>query len=146
MYLILYVILSCFALVTVLPMPADAAGSAVSRQVDVVLAKPGQKIPLGPGHYFTYGFVKPPKIGTAIMKVEIFTNNGKPDTSFTVTGDADMPSMRGAHAAGEQKFSLSKQGVYLLPISLVMPGDWEIRFTFAQKSNTILRGRYLFDL
>lgn len=146
MQLFLCAILSCFALVTVLPMPANAAVSAVGQQEYAVLAKPGQKIPLGPGHYFTYGFAKPPKMGTAIMKVEIFTNNGKPDTSFTVTGDADMPSMRGAHAAGEKKFALSKKGVYLLPVSLVMLGDWEIRFTFAQKGKTILRGLYLFDL
>jgi hypothetical protein len=111
-----------------------------------VLAKPGEKIPLGARHYFIYGFDKQPKIGTVIMRVEIFTRDGKRDTSFTVKGDADMPSMRGAHAAGDKDFALSSKGVYLLPVRLVMPGDWEVAMTFLQQGTVVLRGVYLFDI
>jgi hypothetical protein len=111
-----------------------------------LLSKPGEKIPLGPIHYFTYGFVKSPKIGVAIMRVEIFTRDGVRDTSFSVKGDADMPSMRGAHASGDKDFSLSAKGQYLLPVRLVMPGDWEVSFTFLKDGKKMLRGVYLFDL
>jgi hypothetical protein len=110
------------------------------------LPKPGTKVPIDANCHFTYGFVKEPKIGTAIMRVEVFTRDGKRDTSFLVKGDADMPSMRGAHSAGEKEFSLSGNGVYLLPVRLVMPGDWEIRFTFVKDGRVVFRGAYLFDL
>jgi hypothetical protein len=110
------------------------------------LPKPGEKAPLGADHYFIYGFVQAPKLGTAIMKVEIFTTDGRPDTTFVVKGDADMPSMRGAHATGDRNFQISAKGAYLLPIPLVMPGDWEVRFTFEKDDTLVLRGVYLFDL
>jgi hypothetical protein len=111
-----------------------------------ILPKPGEKIPLGADHYFIYGFDKPPKIGMAIMRVEIFTRAGKRDTSFIVKGDSDMPSMRGAHSAGEKEFSLSAKEVYLLPVRLVMPGDWEVTFSFVRKEKVVFRGAYLFDI
>jgi hypothetical protein len=80
------------------------------------------------------------------MRVEIFSLNGVHDTSFVVKGDADMPSMRGAHTAGDKDFSLSAKGIYLLPVRLVMPGDWEVSFTFMKEGKPVLRGVYLFDL
>lgn len=126
--------------------PVLAAGPASGQADYPTLPKPGQKVPLGPDHHFTYGFTKDPKLGTAVMRVEIFTKDGKRDTSFTVQGDADMPSMRGAHSSGPKAFALSNKGVYLLPVQLVMPGDWEIRFTFLKNGKPVLRGAYLFDL
>lgn len=118
-----------------------------SGQVDYpTLSKPGRKVPLGKDHYFTYGFTQQPKLGTAVMRVEVFTQDGKRDTTFAIQGDADMPSMRGAHSSGPKAFALSKKGAYLLPVQLVMPGDWEIRFTFLKNGQAVLRGAYLFDL
>lgn len=111
-----------------------------------VLPKSGERIPLGSKHYFTYAFTKPPKLGSAIMRVEIFTHDGVRDTSFVVKGGADMPSMRGAHSSGDQDFALSAKGVYLLPVRLVMPGDWEVCFTFLKGGKAVLRGSYLFNL
>jgi hypothetical protein len=78
--------------------------------------------------------------------VEIFSRDGVRDTSFVVKGNADMPSMRGAHSTGDKDFVLSAKSVYLLPISLVMPGDWEVLFTFIRDGKTVLRGAYPFDL
>lgn len=128
------------------PPPASAAPAAAATAVYQPLPKPGKKIPLGTGHYFIYGFDKAPKLGMAIMKVEIFDNKGNRDTSFVVKGDADMPSMRGAHSSGDKDFSISAKGAYLLPVRLVMPGDWEIRFTFTKNGTAPFRGAYLFDL
>ena len=128
-----------------LPAPLFAANSSAAV-VYQPLPKPGEKIPLDGDYYFTYGFSTQPKLGTAIMRVDIFNRAGKRDTSFVVKGDADMPSMRGAHASGDQNFSLSAKGVYLLPVRLVMPGDWEVRFTFMKQDKVVFRGAYLFDL
>ena len=125
---------------------AAPGGSIAAADDYTVLAKPGQKVPLGEDRYFVYGFTEAPKLGTAIMKVEIFSRDGRRDTSFLVKGDVDMPSMRGAHSTGNKAFSLSAKGVYLLPVSLVMPGEWEFRFTFEQNGKTVLRGAYLFSV
>jgi hypothetical protein len=123
-----------------------AATSPAAKLVYQPLPKPGEKIALDANYYFTYGFEKPPKLGMAIMRVEIFNHDGKRDTSFVVKGDADMPSMRGAHSNGEKEYSLSAKGVYLKPVRLVMPGDWEITFTFVKKGKVVFRGAYQFDL
>jgi YHS domain-containing protein len=126
---------------------AMAGGNAASVKNDYrPLPKPGVKIPLGSDHYFTYGFTSIPKLGSAIMKVEIFTRDGKRDTVFRVSGDLDMPSMRGAHSTGNRDFAVSAKGFYLLPVQLVMPGDWEMRLIFEKNGSSILHGAYLFDL
>ena len=130
---------SAARLVAAAPAPTAKAGYQL-------LAKPGEKIALDSDSYFIYGFEKQPKLGVAIMKVEIFNRNGKRDTSYIVKGDADMPSMRGAHSNGEKAYSLSAKGAYLKPVRLVMPGDWEVTFVFEKNGKVVLRGAYLFDL
>jgi hypothetical protein len=110
------------------------------------MAEPGKKVPFGTGYYLIYGFDKKPKLGTEIMKVEIFDTQGKKVTSFDVKGDADMPSMRGAHGTGDKPFALSKKGDYLLPIPIVMPGDWEVRVTVLKEGKIVFRGRYNFNV
>jgi hypothetical protein len=138
------------------PLPLDAAdpsGSRSTKAKDAVteripdyspLAAPGQKVAIGSGYYLIYGFDKKPKLGTVIMKVEIFNLEGRKDTSLEVKADAGMPSMRGAHETGDRPFVLSKKGDYLLPINIVMPGDWEIRLTIIQDGKSIFRARYNF--
>lgn len=128
------------------PRPVSAAPPPAVKAGYQVLPKPGEKISLDGGSYFTYGFDKQPKLGVAIMKVEIFSRDGKRDTSYVVKGDADMPSMRGAHSDGEKVYSLSAKGTYLKPVRLVMPGDWEVTFVFEKKGKVVFRGAYLFDL
>lgn len=128
------------------PLPVVAANSTTVPADYQILPKPGGKIPLGSGHYFIYDFVKPPKLGACVMRLEIFTNQDLRDTSFVVKGDVDMPSMRGTHTTGDRPFVLSAKGVYLLPVPIVMPGDWEFRFTFEKEGKTVFRGAYLFDI
>jgi len=126
--------------------PVFAASAPETKVVYKTLPKPGEKVSLDADHYFTYGFDRQPKLGAAIMRVEIYSRDGKRDTSYVVKGDADMPSMRGAHSTGDKAFSLSKKGVYLLPVQLVMPGDWEVRLTFEKNGKPVFRGAYLFDI
>lgn len=139
-------VLLTFCLTVEAPLALFAAPPPVANVVYSALPKPGEKIPINADYYFIYGFSSQPKLGTAIMKVEIFNRDGKRDTSFVVRGDADMPSMRGAHSTGDKDLALSAKGVYLLPVRLVMPGDWEIRFTFLKNETAVFHGVYLFDL
>jgi hypothetical protein len=110
------------------------------------MAKPGKSVPLPDGGYFLYGFDKTPKLGMIIIKVAIFNKEGKRDSSFVLKADAGMPSMRGAHETGERPFTLSKKGDYLLPVNIVMPGDWEIKLTITKAGKVVFRGSYQFDV
>jgi hypothetical protein len=112
----------------------------------VAMPGPGKKVQIGNGGYLIFGFDKKPQMGTVIMKVEVYAQDGKKDTSLEVLADSGMPSMRGAHEAGDQPFKLSQKGDYLLPISIVMPGDWEIRLTIKREGKVVFRGRYNFDV
>jgi hypothetical protein len=126
-------------------MKADAGGAG---QAPVFAAMPGtgKNVPIENGGYLIYGFDKKPKMGTVIMKVEAYTTDGKRDTSLEVLADSGMPSMRGAHETGDQPFKLSRKGEYLLPVNIVMPGDWEIRLTIKKGGKVIFRGSHKFDV
>jgi hypothetical protein len=128
------------------PEKMNMAAVASKAPDSAAMPDPGKKVAIGDGYYLVYGFDKKPKLGTIIMKVDIFTADGAKDTSYAVRADAGMPSMRGAHETGERPFQLSKKGSYLLPISIVMPGDWEIRLSVLKGGQVIFRGRYNFDI
>ena len=119
---------------------------AEQKPVFLPMPDPGKKVPIGNGYYLIYGLDKRPKLGTVIMKVEVFTGEDKKDTTLELKADAGMPSMGGAHETGDKAFTLSKKGDYLLPINIVMPGDWEIRLTVSKEGKVIFRGKYNFDV
>lgn len=127
-------------------LPAAAQPAQTVLAATQNLPKPGQKIPLGSSNYFIFGFSQTPRIGMAVMKVAIFTQDGRKDTSFTVKGDVDMPSMRGMHSSGDKAFAVSAKGEYLLPVHLAMPGGWEFKFNFEKAGTTVLTGIHLFEL
>jgi hypothetical protein len=141
---IFFIFLSMVVLLPLVYQNANAAAEVASAYP--AMPEPGKKVQIGNGYYIIYGFDKTPKLGTVIMKVEIFTKEGKKDTSFEVKAEADMPSMRGAHATGDRPFVLSKKGDYLLPINIVMPGDWEIKLTVMRDGKIVARGRYNFNV
>jgi hypothetical protein len=151
-FIILFVVLSFYSLPSygadhMGHGPTTAKDAGVSQKpVFVPMANPGNKVPIGNGYYLIYGFDKKPKMGTVIMKVEAFNTDGKKDTTFEMKADAGMPSMGGAHETGDKAFALSNKGDYLLPINIVMPGDWEIRFTVSKEGKVIFRGRYNFNV
>jgi len=110
------------------------------------LAKSGKKCWIGEVNYFTWQFDKTPKMGTSILIIKLYDRDGKRVTDVAITGQSDMPSMRGAHDSGEIAFKLNKAGDYLLPVNVVMPGDWEVRLTFSRNGSVIFRGKVTFDV
>lgn len=125
---------------------ASATGGKGSEEAASPSLKAGEKIKIDEGHYFIYDFDKKPQMGTAILKVRIFDNEGKQSTSYEVMGNSGMPSMRGAHDTGDQPFKLNKKGEYLLPVNVVMPGGWEVRLQFLKDKKPIFSGRIVFDV
>jgi hypothetical protein len=124
-----------------------AADTTTPKAEPVYKELPGQgkKVQLDDKSYFIYKFDKKPKMGTAILKVQIFDQKGKKDTTLTVTGHYGMPSMKGAHDASAD-FKLNKKGNYVMPVNVVMPGEWEIKLDFKQKEKIIYRGSFKFGV
>ena len=106
----------------------------------------GKKCWIGEDFYFTYKFDKKPKMGTAILKVQLFNKSGTRTTSLAIIGISDMPAMKGAHDSGEVPFKLNKKGDYLLPVNVAMPGEWEVKLIFMNDKEVVFRGRFAFKV
>jgi len=110
------------------------------------MPKAGRKYEIGDGNYLTYNFSEKPKMGTVILKIQIFNKKGEQITPYLVKGRSDMPSMRGAHDSGDVEFKLNRKNDYLLPVNIVMPGDWEVRVTFFIDGKPVYFGSITFDV
>ena len=106
----------------------------------------GKKCWIGEDYYFVYKFDKTPKMGTVILKVQLFNKKGKRSTDLNLNGSYGMPSMESAHDYGEQSFKLNKKGDYLLPVNVVMPGEWEVKLTFIKNKKIIYLGKLRFNV
>lgn len=104
----------------------------------------GKQVWIGKDYYFVYSFNQKPSLGTVILKVEVYDRNGKKDTSLQISGDSGMPSMAGHHDTGNVALKQNKKGDYLLPVNVVMPGDWEVRLTFRKDDKPIFQGSISF--
>jgi len=106
------------------------------------LVAEGKKCVINENYHFIYKLDKRPKMGTSILRVELFNKQGKRDTSWKIVGNFGMPSMSGAHDSGDMFFKLNQKGIYLLPINIVMPGQWEVKLKFIQNEKIVYRGNF----
>ena len=138
-----------------LPLRADSQSKTKGNDPDASRAReaaiftpmpePGKKVPIGNGLNMIYGFVEKPKIGSVIMKVQVFDKSGTKDSSFVVMAESWMPSMP-EMKSGNDSFKISKNGDYLTPIRFSMTGAWEIKLTITKGGKIIFRGSYKFDV
>ena len=125
---------------------AGCAEAKEAAPAPVALPGAGEKCWIGKEYYFIYSFDKKPKMGMVILKIQVFDQTGKRDTSMEITGNSGMPSMRGAHDSGDVSFQLNKRGDYLLPINIVMPGEWEVTLHFLKDKKPIYSGSFRFHV
>jgi hypothetical protein len=145
-----------FIILLVAALTAGAAGAAATgpaiaqsqsqEPVYEELAGSGKKCWIGQDYYFTYEFDQQPKMGTAILIVKLFDKSGERRTDLEVIGNSGMPSMSGAHDSGDVSFKLNKKGNYLLPVSVVMAGEWEVNLSFLKNKQVIFRGKFTFNV
>jgi hypothetical protein len=107
---------------------------------------PGKKCPINDDYFFKYEFNEKPKMGMVILKIQVFDKKGNQVVPYLIIGRSDMPSMRGAHDSGEVEFKLNKRNDYLLPVNIVMPGEWEIRVTMKLNGQPVYYGSIRFDV
>jgi hypothetical protein len=122
-----------------------AAGSLRAEEKYEPLAE-GKKYEVGTDYSFEYHFDKKPQLGIVIVKVQVADKEGKKNSSLKITGDSGMPSMPGHHDSGEKEFKLNKEGDYLLPVDVVMPGDWAVKVVIRQGEHVLYRGAIRFDI
>jgi len=128
---------------------AAAMAAAAVGQDEIVWTPtpgPGKKCPINDDYYFKYEFNERPKMGMIILKLQVFDKKGNQAVPYAITGRSDMPSMRGAHDSGDVEFKLNKANDYLLPVSIVMPGDWEVRVTMTLNGKAVYHGSIRFDV
>jgi len=126
--------------------PGLVPGGPQGEPVFQDLPKSGRKCWIGEVAYFTWEFDKTPKMGTSVLVLKLHDKDGKRISDLAVTGRSDMPAMRGAHDSGEVAFKTNRAGDYLMPVNVVMPGDWEVRLTFTRNGMVIFRGRITFNV
>ena len=112
----------------------------------VKLGDPGDKIKINDNFYFTWEFDKTPAMGPLVLKIKLYGADKERTTALVIKGSSDMPSMRGAHDSGDVEFRLNKKNDYLLPVNVVMPGDWEIRLVFWLNGKSVYHGSIRFDV
>lgn len=146
------------ALISVIPVFGEAVSTAASpsslqatavKAPEIVWTQvpgPNKKCPINDDYYFKYEFSKKPNMGMVILKIQVFDRKNDQVVPFKATGRSDMPSMRGAHDSGDVEFKVNKVNNYLLPINVVMPGDWEIRIVFSLNGKPVFHGSIRFDV
>lgn len=123
----------------------DAPPPPALQAAQGALAASGEKILLPDGGWFTWQFAEKPKLGTAIAKVQVFDKSGARVTPYEVAGEYGMPSMR-YHDSGPVKFQLNKKGDYLLPVNIVMAGEWELKIRVMNAKEKLYEGAVLFTI
>jgi hypothetical protein len=143
-------VLIALALAAAGPMFAQdqvAAGVKTPGHIDwQPVAGPGKKVKINDDYVFTYEFSQKPQMGTVILIIKVYDKKGTQVVPFAVSGRTDMPSMRGAHDSGEVAFRTNRVNNYLLPVNIVMPGDWEVRVTFSLNNTAVFYGSIRFDI
>ena len=123
--------------------PSAPAGTAQAGPAP--LAAPGEKNNLPDGGWFIWNFSEKPKLGTLIVKVSAFDKEGGLVQAYEIIGEYGMPSMP-YHDSGPVKFQLNKKGYYLLPVDVVMPGEWSVTIRVKQGKKEHYAGKVLFTV
>lgn len=116
------------------------AATAAPAAPPVEMAASGKENPLPGGGWFTWEFDRKPAMGTAVFKIRVFDKTGAQVSTLKALGEVDMPSMRGHHSSGPVEFKLNKKKDYLLPVNIVMRGEWEVAVTISQGDRVVYRG------
>jgi hypothetical protein len=134
------------AVLIVLMMTAFANAIGAAEIEFTPLPDAGRKTAISADLFIVYEFNERPKMGMVILKIQVFDKDGNKVTPLTIQGQSGMPSMPGHHDSGQLDFKLSRRNDYLLPVEVVMPGDWEVRLTFMKDGKAIFFGRIDFDV
>lgn len=107
---------------------------------------PGKKCAVNGDYHLVYEFGEKPKMGISILRIRVFDKKNNQVVPFKMTGRSDMPSMRGAHDSGAVDLKLDRKNNYVLPVNVVMPGDWETQVTVFSNGKPVFYGSIRFHV
>ncbi len=140
-------ICAVFAAASPAPFIQDQTGLKTPGHIDwVPLSGPGKKVKINEDFSFTYEFSQRPQMGTVILVVRVTDKKGAQVVPYKITGRSDMPEMRGAHDSGDVEFKTNRAANYLLPVNIVMPGEWEVQLTFSLNGQAVYYGSLRFTI
>ncbi len=134
--------LAIIALILVLPLMGQHCGSCQVAENSSSPAKTSaapqkqltanKAVWISNDYYVKYSWQKKPKIGTDLLFVEVYGKDKKKVKDLSITADAYMPSMRGAHDTGDKPMKLNKNMKYVIDVNFMMAGEWGIDLKFAK--------------
>lgn len=89
------------------------------------------------GYTVRYSWSKRPSIGTTILVLKVFDQNGVQTQDLAISAVASMPSMSCCTAEGENFFHNNRNGDYVTPVNFTMLGEGEIMLTFFKDDQII---------
>lgn len=150
-------LLTAFAVIT--PIAAEPCASCLVPTDRQVLDDPGfERLEshniaranrahwLNDDYYITYQWDKRPRIGHHVLIVKLYNKDKQQVQELSITADAYMPSMKGAHDTGDVAMRLNNRGDYLVPVHFMMLGDWEIELKFSRDDKELTRAYVQLDL
>ncbi len=123
----------------------DAPPPPAAQASQGTLAAQDERMALPDGGWFTWRFAEKPKLGTPIARVQVFDKSGAQAAAYDVIGEYGMPSMR-YHDSGPVKFQVNKKGDYLLPVNIVMAGEWELKIRIMKGTEKLYEGAVFFTI
>jgi hypothetical protein len=111
----------------------------------IPLSGEGRHNPLPAGGYFTWRFDQKPQIGGLIVILQAYSQDGRKESPYEISGEYGMPGMR-AHDSGPVPFQMNQKGDYLLPVEIAMPGAWQITLRIKRDGKQILVGKISFEV
>lgn len=144
------IIIAIISIVIALPLFSQHCGSCENsakhasiqkQESKSIVLKEGKKQDIGNDYYLMYSWQKKPKIGMAVLYVDVFRKkDNKRSDDFSVTANAYMPSMKGSHDTGDRPMKISKNKRHVIDVNFMMLGDWEIEVKVAKNSKTLFSG------
>jgi hypothetical protein len=123
-----------------------AAALAWAQEQAVKQLVAGERFEVRSGIYGVCEFSQKPQIGMVILKIRLFDKHDVKISTLAISGESGMPSMPGHHDSGSVAFKLNKAQNYLLPVNVVMPGEWEVKINFHEGEQVILHAAIRFDV
>lgn len=125
---------------------ATAEAKNTSQTSNATILHPKKSLGLYDNHTVSFQWDKSPNIGNRVLFVNIRDKKNRLSDDFTVTANAYMPSMRGAHDTGDKPLKLNKKNQYAIPVHFMMLGGWEIELKFSKDGKLRNSARIVLDI
>ncbi len=117
---------------------AVAAPQAKGQAWDAI--KLGKKNRIGDKVFFTFKPGEKPKVGSFNIRVQVIDKSPKKDKAWTLKGAVSLAGQAVPADAAFKPFDPKKARLYVLPLTIGKPGQWEFRMIILRDGKVVYRG------